>query len=98
MEAWISARVGGAQTGPTRAPNRRLPAARVDNPLRAPISAILTGVKGYPAGCGAPGPPCRGRPRSGSADTRKAAPKQQRQHQAKGPGDHGDDPALVEVD
>jgi hypothetical protein len=35
-QAWISARVGGDQTGPTRAPNRRLPAARADNPLRAP--------------------------------------------------------------
>jgi hypothetical protein len=33
--AWISARVGGDQTGPTRAPNRRLPVARVANPLRA---------------------------------------------------------------
>src|SRR5215211_8993034 len=44
IEAWSSARVGGDQTGPTRAPNRRLPAARVDNPLRAPISAVLTGA------------------------------------------------------
>ena len=33
-QAWISARVGGDQTGPTRAPNRRLPGARADNPLR----------------------------------------------------------------
>src|SRR5918993_4465627 len=43
-QTWSSARVGGDQTGPTRAPNRRLPAARADNPLRAPISAVLTGA------------------------------------------------------
>jgi hypothetical protein len=32
LEAWISAPVGGAWTGPTRAPNRRLPAACAANP------------------------------------------------------------------
>jgi hypothetical protein len=85
LEAWISARVGGGQTGPTRAPNRRLPAARADNPLRAPISAVLTVLGELPldaplldhrVGAGhAPTPPIR----------RKAAPKQQRQHQTKRP-------------
>jgi hypothetical protein len=41
----MSTRVGGDQTGPTRAPNRRLPATHADNPLRAPISAVLTGAR-----------------------------------------------------
>src|SRR5215203_1770312 len=78
----------GVTTGPTRAPNRRLPAARADNPLRAPISAVLTGAReitldaallDHRVGAGhGPAPPIR----------RKAAPKQQRQHQAKRPGDH----------
>jgi hypothetical protein len=80
----------GAQPAPTRRPRRQS--------LRAPISAILTGARGDHARCAAPPPPCRVRPPSGSADTAKAAPKQQRQHQAKGPGDHQDDPDRVEIE
>src|SRR5215203_5620158 len=88
----------GVTTGPTRAPNRRLPAARADNPLRAPISAVLTGARGDHARCGAPRPPCRAGHGPAPPIRRKAAPKQQRQHQAKRPGDHQDDPDRVEVE
>src|SRR5829696_296667 len=88
----------GVTTGPTRAPNRRLPAARADNPLRAPISAVLTGARGDHARCGAPRPPCRGRPRSCSADTAKSCSKTAATTPDKRPGDHQDDPDRVEVE
>jgi hypothetical protein len=96
----VAQRPGRGVTRPARprAPNRRLPAARADNPPRAPISAVLTGARGDYARCAAPPPPFRGRPRSCSADTAKSCSKTAATTPSQGPGDHQDDPDRVEVE
>jgi hypothetical protein len=68
------------------------------NPPEPVMRRAWVGVRGGRVRCAAPGPPCRGRPRSGSADTARSCPKQQRQHQANRPGDHQDDPDGVDAE
>ena len=97
IEAWISARVGGDRPARPGRPTCAYPSPAAVIPqcplvmpgcglgeitLDAPLLDHRVG-----AGHG-PAPPMR----------RKAAPKLQRQHQAKGPGDHQDDPDRVDVE